>query len=103
MGTYRNKLDMIAAILNVSNHAKKTQIMYGANLSFKGLEKYLAKVLEAALITFEEEKQGYMLTAKGQEFLAIYHEYAKKIKLLEKRLMVVQTMEKALNELCSIK
>jgi predicted transcriptional regulator len=77
--------------------------MYGANLSYKVLGRYLSKVLEASLITFEKEKKCYMLTAKGQEFLAIYHEYTKKIKFVEKRLKVVQTMEKDLNELCSLK
>ena len=77
--------------------------MYGANLSYKVLGKYLSNVLEASLITFEKEKKSYMITAKGQEFLAIYHKYIKKIKFVEKRLKVVQILEKDLNELCSLK
>ena len=45
MGNYRGKLDIIADILRVvSGNAKKTQIMYQANLSYRVLQKYLAEI-----------------------------------------------------------
>ena len=62
MGTYRNKFDIIADILRVvkDNGAKKTQIMYGANLSYTVLTRYLNLVLDACLIKFESDKRCYV-------------------------------------------
>ena len=71
MGSYRDKLDIIADILNVaSRKPKKTQIMYQANLSFRLLQKYLAELSGASLICFEDETQCYALTSKGEEVFA---------------------------------
>lgn len=104
MGNYRNRLDIIADILNVvSQNAKKTQIMYQANLSYKVLQRYLAEVIGASLISFEDEKRCYMLTAKGREFLDTYQEYSKINRRVEKRLNDVRTSKRVLERLCSNK
>ena len=67
MGNYRDRLDIIADILNVvSREAKKTQIMYQANLSYKVLQRYLNEIVQAALVRFETGSQSYMLTFKGK-------------------------------------
>jgi predicted transcriptional regulator len=48
-------LDIIADILQVvSQNAKKTQIMYQANLSYRVLQRYLRNITEASLIDFED-------------------------------------------------
>jgi predicted transcriptional regulator len=97
-------LDIIADILRVvSGSAKKTQIMYQANLSFKVLQKYLGEITEASLICFEGEGQCYVLTPKGQEFLDAYHEYSRTNLHVEKRLNDVRTKKNALEKLCSNK
>ena len=102
MGSYRGRLDIIAAILHVvSQSAKKTQIMYKANLSYKLLTKYLTEVSEASLVDFECEKQCYMLTAKGREFLEAYKEYSRGNRHLKKRLNKIDCKKKVLEELCS--
>ncbi len=101
MGIYRGRLDIIADILDVaSRDAKKTQIMYQANLSYKVLLRYLAEVAGAQLISFEDSKQCYSLTDKGREFLAAYQKYSKTNKNVEKKLSDVATKRKALEELC---
>jgi len=101
LGSYRGKLDIIADILNVaSRSARKTQIMFKANLSYKLLQKYLGEIMEAALIDFEDEKQCYILTAKGEEFLDIYQEYSKSNKYIEKRLDDVRMKKNVLEKLC---
>ena len=101
MGNYRGRLDIIADILHVaSRNAKKTQIMYQANLSYKVLQRYLAEITGASLINFEDERQCYMLTAKGQEFLDAYQEYSKTNRHVEKRLNDVLTKKKVLEKLC---
>ena len=102
MGNYRRRLDIIADILQVaSQNAKKTQIMYQANLSYKVLERYLREVTEASLISFQTAEQYYVVTEKGQEFLEAYQKYAKTNKRIAKRLDDVDAKKKSLEELCS--
>ncbi len=101
MGIYRGRLDIIADILDVaSRNAKKTQIMYQANLNYKVLQKYLAEISEALLIDFEDEERCYLLTAKGREFLDAYQKYSKTSKHIEKRISDVLIKKKVLNDLC---
>ena len=102
LGTYRGRLDIIADILSVaSNEAKKTKIMYQANLSFKVLQKYLAEVIEASLVSFEGTKQCYQLTDKGRKFLDAYDQYWKTNRHIEKRLSEVANRRKTLEDLCA--
>jgi predicted transcriptional regulator len=104
LGSYRSRLDIIANILRVaSGNAKKTQIMYEAKLSYKLLIKYLTEVSEASLINFEYERQCYLLTAKGREFLEAYKEYSRSNKRIEKRLNEINGKKKVLEELCPSK
>ena len=104
MGNYRGRLDIIADILQVvSQKAKKTQIMYQANLSYKVLQRYLRDITAASLICFETAEQCYMLTQKGQDFLEAYKDYSKTNKSIEKRLNDVDNKKKNLEELCSNK
>ena len=100
MGSYRGRLDIIADILNVtSKSARKTQIMYQANLSYKVLQKYLATIVSAELISFEDDSQLFLLTDKGREFLDAYDKYSKTNKHVEKRLDEVATKKKVLEDL----
>jgi predicted transcriptional regulator len=102
LGSYRSRLDIIADILQVvSQNAKKTQIMYQANLSYKVLQRYLRNITAASLIDFEKAKQCYVLTPKGKDFLEAYKDYAKTNKSIEKRLNDVNNKKKTLEELCS--
>jgi predicted transcriptional regulator len=101
LGNYRSRLDIIADILNVaSRDAKKTQIMYQANLSYKVLQRYLAEIVGASLVEFEDERQCYQLTDKGREFLEAYQKYSKTNRHVEKRLNDVATKKKVLEDLC---
>ena len=102
MGSYRNRLEIIADILQVvSQQPKKTQIMYQANLSYKVLQKYLKEVSKASLIDFEFEKQCYKLTNKGSKFLEAYRKYSRRSRQLEKRQNEIEGKKKVLEELCS--
>jgi len=104
LGNYRDRLDIIADILNVaSQDAKKTQIMYQANLSYKVLQRYLNEVTDALLITFENHDQRYKLTVKGHEYLDAYKEYARCSKTMEKHLNDFSVKRKALENLCPVK
>jgi predicted transcriptional regulator len=104
LGSYRGKLDIIADILRVAKeNAKKTRIMYQANLSYKVLQRYLAELVEASLICFEDEKRCYMLTNKGQKFLDAYKRYHKTNRRIESRLNEAQAKREVLENLCKVK
>jgi predicted transcriptional regulator len=104
LGNYRDRLDIIADILNVaSRDAKKTQIMYQANLSYKVLQRYLNEIINASLVAFEDNHQYYKLTFKGQEYLNAYKEYARCSKSMEKHLNDFSSKRKVLENLCPIK
>jgi predicted transcriptional regulator len=102
LGNYRGRLDIIAAILQVAKgNAKKTQIMYQANLSYKVLQRYLRDIVEASLLSFEKAEQRYVLTEKGVEFLQTYRDYSKANKSINKRLEEICNQRKILEGLCT--
>ncbi|MEM2780681.1 MAG: winged helix-turn-helix domain-containing protein [Candidatus Bathyarchaeia archaeon] len=104
MGSYRSRLDIIADILSIvkrNGSARKTQIMYGANLSYAVLTKYLTEILNACLLKFDE-KRHYVLTEKGKKFLQHYREYSKRNEHLTRQMQTVNAKRKILEELCSL-
>jgi predicted transcriptional regulator len=104
VGTYRDRLDIIADILHVaSQDAKKTQIMYQANLSYKVLQRYLTETIEASLLIFENQNQRYKITFKGHEYLDAYKDYARCSKNMEKHLYDFSSKKKVLEDLCPVK
>jgi predicted transcriptional regulator len=102
LGNYRNRIEIVADILHVvRREAKKTQIMYQANLSYRLLSKYLMEVRRAYLINFERRKRCYVLTSKGIEFLERYKEYSKRNRHVTKQLNDVNGERRVLEKLCS--
>ena len=86
MGKYRDRLQIIADILSVvRDGAKKTHVMYQANLSFTLLKRYLAEVLEAGLVRCDDE-DGYRLTGRGRSFLDRFDEYSRRCERVEQEL-----------------
>ena len=83
---YRGTLEIIRDVLLVVGEAgdsgsKKTHIMYGANLSYKLLTRYLEKILYAGLVC--EGESCYVITEKGRKFLQSYEDYEEKLKEIE--------------------
>ena len=102
MGKYRGRLEIIADILCVVNDndgARKTRIMYQANLSYKLLTQYLNVIAEAGLVTFETKKY-YVLTQKGKAFLAKFGEYCKSREKVEVQLNHVEDQKVMLEKMC---
>jgi predicted transcriptional regulator len=67
----------MADILEIAKDGNlKTQIMYKANLSFTQLNDYLSFMLNNNLIiqTQLENKEIYLITEKGSDFLVKHHE-----------------------------
>lgn len=85
---YRGRLEIVRDVLQVVDEAgdsgsKKTHIMYGANLSYKLLTRYLGEVLEAGLVCKNEA--CYLITDRGREFLQVYQDYEKTYREIQKR------------------
>jgi predicted transcriptional regulator len=75
MVRYRNRLDIIADVLEVTKGgARKTQIMYGANLSYTLLTRYLKNVMDMGLVK-REDGSIFKLTEKGSDFLQEFNDY----------------------------
>jgi len=75
----RGKLEIIVDILSVAmKDAKKTEIVYKANLNFKRVGKYLPYLEEKGLI--ENMGSEYKTTEKGKQFLRDYRKMKEQLK-----------------------
>ena len=69
----------MASVLQVARSPEsKTHIMYGANLSFRQLERYLKFLLDRGLLRVSEERHTkatklFVTTDSGVSFLEAYH------------------------------
>jgi len=81
---HRSEEEIVADILAVIfNGARKTRIMYGANLSYALTIKYLGRLQECGLIQHDDEAKKYLLTSVGRHYLNQYAEY----KTIEEKLI----------------
>jgi len=75
----RSRIDIIADILSVAGEeAKKTHIVYSANLNFARVDEYLQYLVDKGLIEYRSRE--YKTTEKGQEFLRTYLEMRGRLK-----------------------
>jgi predicted transcriptional regulator len=88
LSKYRHRLEIIRDILLVvsgNEGVRKTHIMYGANLGYKILVRYLDELLKLGLLECED-KSCYRLREKGEKFLRLYEEYEKRNRDLEEQI-----------------
>jgi len=70
----RNDLDICADLLKVAmDGAKKTQLVYRANLNFKIVKKYIERLSENGLLVYVN--RSYFTTERGSKFVNRYHEF----------------------------
>jgi len=99
---YRNRFEIVKDILSVLDFAgirgsKKTHIMYGANLSYKLLERYIREVLESGLVY--SERGIFFISDKGKEFLKIYVNYENERKEINKHFMNINNGKNELEKM----
>ncbi len=69
----RNDLDICADILKVSKAgAKKTHIVYRANLNFMIVKKYLSRLIDSGFLMDRSENGVFVTTDRGSDFLEQY-------------------------------
>jgi predicted transcriptional regulator len=101
MSKYRDRLRIIADILMAADsRAKKTKIMYGANLSHSLLEKYLDEVMMIGFLRADGNE--YEVTEKGKLFLEKYVEFSAKFSNIKKELNGLRFERETLEEMCKI-
>ncbi len=73
----RSSLEIIANILRIARKgARKTRIVYGANLNFKMLGEYLVELESKGLVTCSQNNGGLVTTTeKGKEVLRQFQEF----------------------------
>jgi predicted transcriptional regulator len=101
LGVYREKIDIMAKILQVASaaNAKKTKIMNQANLNHKVLQKYLNDMVKASLLKFDENLGCYVLTENGRNFLDIYNDYSLCNRTMQKWAVDVQMKKQELEKI----
>ena len=69
----RNDLDICADILRIAQTgAKKTRIVYQANLNFKIVKKYIVRLIDNGLLDPAGDTRLYTTTNRGWDFLTQY-------------------------------
>lgn len=70
IGEKRSSLEILQEIIRLAGQGqKKTRIMYGANLSYDMLNKYLEFLLVKGFVTVDPTTNRYGVTPAGHEFL----------------------------------
>jgi len=74
MAQRRSQVDIVAEILHIARRgAKKTRLVYGANLNFKLLNEYLDRLEKAGLVAKDLDEHGLIKTTeKGKKYLQYY-------------------------------
>jgi predicted transcriptional regulator len=100
LGTYRDRLEIIADILAVAEGgAKKTRIMYIANLSYNLLKKYLPETIQMGFI--RQRNDIYELTERGKAFLDKYKDFSRKYSKIKQELQRVMFERGILKQMCA--
>jgi len=78
----RNDLDICADILQVARAgAKKTHIVYQANLNFKILKGYLQRLIANGMLEPSPEGRLFMTTSVGVDFIEQYRALVSPLKV----------------------
>ena len=100
MGKNRDRLSIVAAILDAANFgASKTRIMLQANLSFGLLEKYLEIAVNAGFIAPNNGK--YNLTEHGKNFYREYKHFYERYDKAQRILESLDSERDRLARLCN--
>ena len=100
MVKYRGRLEIIVDVLNVAaNGAKKTRIMYIANLSYQLLEKYLEETVGLGFMCFSNN--CYEVTEKGRTFLEKYSDFSTRYQKVDSEFQRMLFERETLEKLCS--
>jgi predicted transcriptional regulator len=100
MVKYRRRFDIIADIISAAEKgAKKTKIMYFANLSYSLLTKYLSDTVKAGFICQRNER--YESTEKGRIFLEKHSDFSSRYSKLMNEFEALKFDMEVLERMCT--
>ncbi len=80
----RTSLDVYVDILEAAqNGAKKTRLVYRANLNFEIIKKYISSLTENGFLIVNEAEGKYYTTEKGMKFATKYKDLIQPLNLIE--------------------
>jgi predicted transcriptional regulator len=87
----RSSIDIVANILEIAKDgAKKTRIMYLANLSYELFKKYLNFSMDKNFLEYNSIEKKYKTTNKGLDFLKNYYKFKKIEEKYKKELKAIK-------------
>ena len=96
---YRRRFDILADIVRVAGSgARKTKIMYFANLSFLLLNRYLEDALHVGFLRFSGEE--YLMTKKGEAFLERYNKFSSRYSSVKADVEKLESEAEVLDKMC---
>jgi predicted transcriptional regulator len=99
LARYRRRFDILADMMRVAGSgARKTKIMYFANLSFVLLNRYLEDALHVGFLRFDGEQ--YLVTKKGEAYLERYKAFASRRSSVKADLNKLESEAAMLDKMC---
>lgn len=99
MVKYRRRFDILADVITVTGRgARKTKIMYFANLSYLLLTRYLKDAVRVGFLRADGEE--FFVTIKGEEFLQRYQLFSGKYSRVEQDVVALRAEAEELEKMC---
>ena len=99
MVRYRRRFDIVADVVGAAGQgARKTRIMYFANLSYVLLQRYLADALRVGFLRTVGDL--YLVTEKGELFLERYRRFSGRAMRVEADVEALRREAEELERMC---
>lgn len=96
---YRRRFDILADVISVTGQgARRTKIMYFANLSHLLLKRYLQDALRVGFLRAVGEE--FSVTSKGEEFLMRYERFSGRYSRVKQDVKALQCEAEELERMC---
>jgi predicted transcriptional regulator len=96
---YRRRFDILADVISVAGQgARRTKIMYFANLSHLLLKRYLEDALRVGFLRAVGEE--FSVTSKGEEFLLRYQGFSARYSRVEQNVEALRCEAEELERMC---
>ena len=98
---YRRRFDILADVLRATGSgAKKTRIMFLANLSHALLKRYLEEAVTLGFL--QKSMEEFLVTPRGKEFLSMYDTFRSSSSRVKADLENLRSETELLEQMCKL-
>jgi len=98
---YRRRYDILADVVRAAGPgAKKTRIMFLANLSYALLKRYLEEAVSLGFLLASADE--FLVTSKGEEFLAKYSAFRNTSSRVKADMENLKSDAERLEQMCNL-